>query len=76
MASNEFTIALIGSDGGVISNSSYTFTVGTNATAGDDIVRYAPTMNQTYVLGLRITNSGSVNMVFQKVEVDYEVVKS
>ena len=76
VASNEFTVALIGSNLGVITNSSQTFTVGTNVTAGDDISRYAPDMNQTHVLGLRITNSGSVNMVFQKVEIDYEVVKS
>lgn len=76
VADNEFTVALIGSNGGIITNSSQTFTVGTTATAGDDIVRYSPNMNQTHALGLRITNSGSVNMVIQKVEIDYEVVKS
>lgn len=76
VANNAFTIAFIGSDGLVISNSSKTFTVGTNATAGDDIERYAPDMAQTYALGVRITNAGTVNMTFKKVEIDYEVVKS
>lgn len=76
VANNEFTVALIGSDGGIITSSSYTFTVGSTATAGDDIVRYNPNMNQTHALGLRITNSGTVNMVVQKVEIDWEEVKS
>ena len=76
VTNNEFKLELIGSDAGVITNSDKTFTVGSTATAGDDIVRYAPDMNQTYALGLRITNSGSVNMTFKKIEIDYEIVKS
>ena len=76
VANNGFTIDLIGAKDVVIPNASQTFTVGTNATAGDDIVRYAPDTNQTYTLGLRITNTGTVNMVFTKVEIDYEFVKS
>ena len=76
VANNEFKIELTGSDGNVITNSDKTFTVGSTATAGDDIVRYAPDMNQTYALGLRITNIGSVNHTIKKVEIDYEFVKS
>ena len=76
VTNNEFKLDLIGSDAGVITNSSKTFTVGSTATAGDDIVRYAPDINQTYALGLRITNSGSVNHTIKKVEIDYEFVKS
>ena len=76
VTNNIFKLDLIGSDAGIITNSTQTFTVGTNATAGDDIVRYAPDMNQTYALGLRITNSGSANMTFKKIEIDYEEVKS
>ena len=74
VTNNEFKLELIGSDAGVITNSDKTFTVGSTATAGDDIVRYAPDMNQTYALGLRITNSsvtGVVNWTALKAEVDY-----
>lgn len=76
VANNEFDIDLIGSDGNSISNSNITFSVGTNVTAGDDITRYTPDIKPTYALGLRITNSGSVNMVFNKIEIDYEFVES
>ena len=76
VTNNEFKLDLIGSNGGVITNSTQTFTVGSTAAVGDDIVRYAPDMNQTYALGLRITNSGSANMTIKKVEIDYELVKS
>ena len=76
MASNEFKIELIGSDAGVITNSNKTFTVGTNVSVGDDVESYNPDMNQTYVLGARITNSGTANMTFKKIEIDFEFVKS
>ena len=76
VANNAFTIDLIGTNDIPITNASQTFTVGTNATAGDDLLRYAPDANQTYTLGLRITNAGTKNMVFHKVEIDYEFVKS
>lgn len=67
---NSFTIELIGSDGGVITNSGKTFTVGTNVTSGDDFVWYSPAVEPTYVIGLRITNLGSVNWVATKAEID------
>jgi hypothetical protein len=76
VASNEFKIELIGSDAGVITNSNKTFTVGTNVSVGDDVESYNPDMNQTYVLGARITNSGTANMTFKKIEIDFEFVKS
>lgn len=69
---NAFTIALIGSSGNVITNSSKTFTVGSNVTAGEDLVRYNPAIDRTYLLGARITNSGSVNWTGMKLEIDYE----
>lgn len=70
VADNSFTVALIGSDGGVISGSSQTFTVGTNVTAGQDYVWYNPSIQPTYALGLRITNVGTVNWVCTKAEID------
>lgn len=69
---NAFTVALIGSDGSVISNSSQTFTVGSNVTSGADLVQYNPACAPTYAIGVRITNSGSANWVGNKVEIDYE----
>ena len=72
VAGNSFTVELIGSDYGVISGSSKTFTVGTNATAGQDYLWYNPQVAPTYSLGLRVTNAGSTNMLFSKVEIDYE----
>ena len=71
VANNAFTFELIGSDNGVISGTSKTFTTGTNITAGDDYAWYAPEMEPTYSLGVRITNTGSKNMVISKVEIDF-----
>jgi hypothetical protein len=69
---NGFTISLIGSDGNPITNSTKTFTVGSGVTAGNDFAWYNPEIAPTYALGIRITNTGSKNMVFAKVEIDYE----
>lgn len=71
VANNSFTVDLIGSDGNSITNSSKTFTVGTNATVGDDYVWYNPAIKPTYAIGLRITNVGSANWVLTKAEIDY-----
>jgi hypothetical protein len=73
IANNSFTVELIGSNGGVISGSSQTFTVGTNVTSGQDYVWYTPQVAPTYALGVRITNIGSVNWTGVKVECDYSV---
>ena len=72
VANNEFTIALIGSDNAAITNSSQTFTVGTNVTAGDDFAWYNPAIETTYALGVRITNVGTVNNTISKIEIDYD----
>jgi len=68
---NSFKIELIGSNGGVITGSDKTFTVGSTLTSGDDFGWYTPEMNLTYALGVRVTNIGSVNNVITKIEVDY-----
>lgn len=72
VTNNSFKIDLIGADGNVITNSSKTFTVGTNITAGDDIAQYNPAIKPTYSLGVRITNLGSANNTIMKVEIDHE----
>ena len=76
IANNEFDVDLIGSDGNSITNSNKNFEVGNNVTAGDDLVRYSSDMEETYALGLRLTNIGSKNWVLKKVEIDYEYVQS
>lgn len=68
---NSFRVDMIGSSGNVITGSSKTFTVGTNVNSGDDFCWYNPETAPTYAIGLRITNLGTVNMVFNKVEIDY-----
>jgi len=72
VANNEFTVALIGSNGSAITNGSKTFTAGTNLTIGDDFAWYDPAIVPTYTVGLRITNSGSANHTIMKVEIDYD----
>ncbi len=71
VTNNAFTIALIGSDGNIITNSSKTFTAGTEVAVGEDLCKYSPVIEPTYAIGVRITNSGSVNMTFNKIEIDY-----
>lgn len=72
VTNNEFTIALIGSDGNPITNGSKTFTAGTSpVNVGDDFVWWNPQCEPTYLLGVRITNSGSANWVGMKLEIDY-----
>lgn len=71
VTNNSFKIDIIGSDGNPISGATYTFTVGTNLTAGSDYAWYNPTSANTYAIGLRITNLGSVNTIIKKVEIDY-----
>lgn len=72
VASNAFTIALIGSSGSPITNSSKTFTAGSTLTIGDDMSQYNPAHAPTYALGVRITNAGTVNHTIAKIEIDYE----
>lgn len=73
VANNAFKIDLVGSGGNVITNSSKTFTVGSNLTAGDDFAYYAPEIRPTYALGVRITNAGSINHSISKIEIDYSL---
>lgn len=72
VANNSFKIDLIGITGNPIANASYTFTAGTNCAIGADYVAYNPQMGPTHLLGVRITNLGSVNWLATKIEVDVE----
>lgn len=72
VSGNSFKIDLIGNDGNPITAASQTFTVGTNATSGSDVVQYNPSMNPVHSLGVRITNLGSKNWVVEKIELDLD----
>ena len=70
---NSFTIDLIGSGGSVMSGGSRIFTVGTNVTAGEDLVKWNPAIAPTYALGVSITNSsvlGNKSWTAKKLEID------
>lgn len=73
---NGFQIDYIGSDGSVISGSSsaYSYSAGTDPTllqGAQDRINFFPQVAPTYALGLRITNTGTTNMVIKKIEIDY-----
>lgn len=75
VANNGWQCDLIGSDGTVITNSTKTFTVGSApVTAGDERSKYNPAIKPVYTLALRVTNTGTKNMTFKKVEIDYQDV--
>lgn len=73
VTNNSFQIDIIGSGGTPINNSTDTFTAGTGpATVGATIIKYNPQITPSYSLGLRITNKGSANMIFEKIEMDID----
>lgn len=74
-ANNGFQLDLVGSNGSVLTNGTftYTFAAGTDITllqGALDRVDYNPTAAPTYALGIRVTNTGTTNMVIHKIEID------
>lgn len=76
-ANNGFQLDLIGAGGNILSNGTFTYSY----VAGSDETRlqgsmerinFNPRARTTYSLGIRITNTGTVNMTIPKVEVDVE----
>lgn len=77
VANNGFQIDCIGSDGTVITNGTftYTFASGTDVTklqGALERIDFNPAMKGTFALGLRVTNTGTVNMTIKKIEVDWQ----
>lgn len=72
VAGNAFTISLIRSDGSIITNSTKTFTAGSNLTIGEDFAWYNPAIEPMYAVGVRITNAGEVGHIINKIELDLE----
>lgn len=76
-AGNGFKVDMIGSDGAVMTNGTfnYTFVAGSDDTklqGSLERVNFNPTASSGYALGIRLTNTGTVNMTIKKVEIDYE----
>ena len=72
---NDFEVAVIGSGGSVLSGGSAKFAVGTQVTAGADMVQFNPQSAPTYAVGVRITNAsvtGVRNWTASKIEVEWE----
>jgi hypothetical protein len=72
---NGFQIDLIGSDGNVISGGTvnYTYTAGSEITQNQgviDLIDFNPEIAPTYAIGVRITNTGTTNLIFHKIEID------
>lgn len=70
VADNAFTLAVLNSGSSIIAQNTYT--VGTNVSAGEDLIRYTPQIAPTQAIGFRITNSGVANWTGLKLEADYE----
>lgn len=71
VAGNAFTLEMIGSDGEVLTNGTYTYTFGDPVDANERI-NFNPNASTGYALGIRITNTGTTNMTVKKIEVDWD----
>src|SRR3990167_1672381 len=73
---NGFQLDLIGNDGNVISNGTFTysFAAGTDITllqGALERINFNTDIKPVYSLGIRITNTGSTNMTINKIEIDW-----
>lgn len=73
---NSFKLELMGSDGNVIPGTTKTFTAqnadsSAPAYVGSDYLWFTPQSPPTWGVGVRITNLGTADMTFVKVEYDY-----
>lgn len=76
IAGNAFQLDLIGSDGNIIDNGTftYTFVAGSDETKMQgalERINFNPGTKTLYSLGIRITNTGTTNMTIKKIEIDY-----
>lgn len=76
VAGNAFQLDLIGGDGTIIDNGSFTYSFGsvvdpsTNSPVMERI-NFNPGTKTLFSLGIRITNTGTTNMTIKKIEIDY-----
>jgi hypothetical protein len=73
---NGFQLDIIGADGAVVSNGTFTYSYA----AGTDVtllqgalqrINFDTAINTGYAFGVRVTNTGTANMIIKKIEVDY-----
>jgi len=72
---NGFRLDLIGSDGAVMDNGTFTysFVAGSNINSLQgalERINFNPTVEASYAVGVRVTNTGSTNMTIKKIELD------
>lgn len=76
VAGNGFQLDIIGGDGAVVENGTFTYSFGsvtdpnTNSSVMERI-NFNPTAKTLYSMGIRLTNTGTTNMTINKIEVDY-----
>lgn len=73
---NGFQIDIIGTDGAVVTNGSftYTFAAGTDPTllqGAQERINFNPAVKDIYGFGIRVTNTGSINETIKKIEIDW-----
>lgn len=76
IAGNAFQLDMIGSDGNIINNGTFTYSFGNpidSSTGSSSLERinFNPDAKTLYSLGIRITNTGTTNMTIKKIEIDY-----
>lgn len=76
VSGNGFQLDLIANDGTIITNGTfnYSYTAGTDITllqGGLERINFNPNTRDIYSLAVRITNTGTKNMVINKIEIDY-----
>lgn len=75
VAGNAFQLDLIGADGSVIPNGTYTYNYGDivdsqSSSLSVERINFPGNTKTQYSLGIRITNLGTTNMTIKKIEVD------
>lgn len=75
VAGNAFQLDVIGADGSVVSNGTFTYHFGdiTDPQSGSSAVErinFNPDSKTQYSLGIRLTNLGTTNMTVKKIEID------
>lgn len=73
---NGFQLDIIGGDGTVVNNGTFTYSYGSvvdpnNNSSVLERINFNPSMDNLFSVGIRITNTGTTNMTIKKIEVDW-----
>jgi len=77
IAGNGFRADLINSNGDIHTNGTFNYTFATGSdpyalSGALERIDWNPNMDTVFCAGLRITNSGTINMTFMKIEIDFD----